>query len=123
MTRAEALGKRRDPDYESNKEVEFANESEREFAEILNFYQIKWQYEPQSFPIEWDDRGNVTKSFTPDFYLPEFDLYIELTTMNQKLVTKKNQKLRLLKQLYPDIECKLFYKRDFDRLLFKYNYN
>lgn len=123
MAKTEALGKQREPDHESNKEVEFANESEREFADILNFYQIKWKYEPRSFPIEWDDQGNVTKYFTPDFYLPEFDLYIELTTMNQKLVTRKNQKLRLLKQLYPDIECKLFYKRDFDRLLFKYNYN
>jgi hypothetical protein len=123
MARTEVIGKQKDSDNDSNKIVEFANESEREFSEILNFYQIKWQYEPRSFPIEWDDRGNVMKSFTPDFYLPEFDLYIELTTMNQKLVTKKNQKLRLLKQLYPDVECKLFYKRDFDRLLFKYNYN
>lgn len=100
--------------------VSFAHKSEAEFAKILDFYRIEWKYEPKSFAIEWDEQGKVAKWFTPDFYLPEFDLYIELTTMNQKLVTKKNQKLRLLRELYPDVRCKLFYKKDFDSLLLKY---
>ncbi len=100
--------------------VSFAHKSEAEFAKILDFYCIEWEYEPKSFAIEWDEQGKATKWFTPDFYLPEFDLYIELTTMNQRLVTKKNQKLRLMRELYPDVRCKLFYKKDFDSLLLKY---
>lgn len=98
----------------------FAHESEKEFARILDFYRIRWQYEPKNFPLKWDEDNNVTKSFTPDFYLTDYDLFIELTTMNQKLVTKKNKKIKELKKLYPDVNIKLFYKKDFHSLLFKY---
>lgn len=98
----------------------FAHPSERVAAQILDFYRIAWDYEPDTFPLEWDKQGNVLASFSPDFYLPEFDLYIELTTMSQKLVTKKNRKVRRLKELYPDISIKVLYQRDFRKLLFKY---
>lgn len=74
-----------------------------------------------SFDIAWDSKGNPVSKFTPDFYLPEFDLFIEITTMNQKLVTKKNRKIRMLRELYPEVKCKILYKRDFEGLLFKYN--
>ncbi len=77
-------------------EIAFAHASERVAAEILDFYRIRWQYEPRRFPIEWDGQGRVISSFTPDFYLGDFDVYIELTTMSQKLVTKKNRKVRRL---------------------------
>ncbi len=87
---------------------------------MLDFYQIEWDYEPRSFEIEWDDEGNPTQRFTPDFYLPQFDLYIEITTLNQKLVTKKNRKVRRLRELYPDVRCKIFYQRDYLNLLIKY---
>jgi hypothetical protein len=99
---------------------DFAHESERQYAKLLDFYQIEWQYEPRSFAIEWDADGHVLKQFTPDFYLPAFDLYIEVTTMNQKLVTKKNRKVRRLRELYPGIKIKIFYQRDYLRLLEKY---
>lgn len=98
----------------------FAHPSEKEFASILNFYHIKWEYEPKTFPIKWNEAGNVAESFTPDFYLPELDLYIELTTMKQSLVTKKNRKVRLLKKLYPNLNIKLFYGKDYKQLLKKY---
>lgn len=98
----------------------FAHPSERVAAQILDYYQIDWEYEPDTFPLEWDRQGNVITSFSPDFYLPEFDLYIELTTMSQKLVTKKNRKVRRLKELYPDVSIKILYQRDFRKLLFKY---
>lgn len=101
-------------------EVKFAHESEREFAKILDFYKIKWEYEPKTFVLEWDKEGNPTVSFTPDFYLPELDLYIELTTLNQRLVTRKNRKIKELKKLYPYVNIKLFYKKDYHSLLFKY---
>jgi hypothetical protein len=95
----------------------FAHASERVAAEILDFYHVRWEYEPTSFPLEWDGKGNVIASFTPDFYLPDFDLYIELTTMSQKLVTKKNRKVKRLKELYPDVNIRIFYQKDFRALL------
>lgn len=100
--------------------TDFAHPSERVAAQILDFYRIRWEYEPTTFPIEWNRHGNVIASFTPDFYLSDMDLYIELTTMSQKLVTKKNRKVRRLKELYPDVNVKVFYQRDFRRLLFKF---
>jgi hypothetical protein len=95
----------------------FANASEAEFARILDFYQIEWQYEPRSFPLEQNGQGEVTESFTPDFYLPQFDVYIELTTLKQDLVTKKNRKIRRLRELYPTVNLKVFYGRDYRKLL------
>jgi hypothetical protein len=100
--------------------VAFAHASERQFAKLLDFYQIEWRYEPTSFDLEWDRDGNVVQRFTPDFYLPAYDLYIEITTLNQKLVTRKNRKVRRLRELYPDIQCKIFYQRDYLSLVTKY---
>lgn len=99
----------------------FAHPSEAEFARILDFYGVRWVYEPRSFPIRWEG-GKVVEMFTPDFYLPDLDLYIELTTLRQSLVTEKNRKLRLLRQLYPDIKIKLLYRRDYHRLLARYGF-
>ncbi len=98
----------------------FAHPSEEEFASVLDFYRIKWEYEPRTFPIQWNEQGVITESFTPDFYLPEFDSYIELTTMKQDLVTRKNRKIRRLRELYPGINLKVFYGRDYKQLLGKY---
>jgi len=101
-------------------QIAFAHASERVAAEILDFYRIRWQYEPRTFPIEWDGQGRVISSFSPDFYLTDFDVYIELTTMSQKLVTKKNRKLRRVKELYPEVNVKIFYQKDFRRLLARF---
>ena len=100
--------------------VIFAHKSEKEFSKILDFYRIKWEYEPKTFTLCFDMDGNPLVSFTPDFYLPFLCLYLELTTLNQKLVTKKNYKIRKLRELYPYINIKLFYKKDYNSLLFKY---
>ena len=99
----------------------FVNRSELEVAKLLDYYGIPWDYEPRSFILETDDAGRVQEATTPDFYLPEQDLYIELTTMKQSLVTRKNRKIRKLRERYPSVKVKLFYKRDFDRLVEKYN--
>jgi hypothetical protein len=101
--------------------VEFAHDSERQFARLLDFYGIAWEYEPKSFPIEFDADREATGWFTPDFYLPDEDMFIEITTMNQKLVTKKNRKVRLLRTNHPHVHCKIFYQRDFLHLLIKYD--
>ena len=87
---------------------------------MLDFYRIEWDYEPTTFEIAWDRDGVATQRFAPDFYLPEFDVYIEITTLNQKLVTKKNRKIRRLTALYPDVRCKILYQRDYLNLLVKY---
>ena len=89
-------------------------------ARVLDFYQVSWRYEPDVFPISWNPDGAVVESFAPDFYLPELDLYVELTTLRQALVRKKNRKLRLLRQLYPEVRIKLLYARDFQALMVKY---
>jgi hypothetical protein len=98
----------------------FAHASEAELARILDFYQVQWRYEPDIFPISWNSSGAVVESFAPDFYLPEIDIYLELTTLKQSLVRKKNRKLRWLRLLYPEIRIKLLYARDFRALMVKY---
>ena len=98
----------------------FANESEAEFAKVLDFYGIPWRYEPETFPIEWWPDGRVKSSFSPDFYLPEMDTYLELTTMKQSLVTKKNRKVRLFRERYPEKKLLIFYGRDFRKLAQKF---
>jgi hypothetical protein len=98
----------------------FAHASEAEMARILDFYAVRWAYEPVTFPILWNLEGDVVESFSPDFYLPDLDLFLEMTTLKQRLVRKKNRKLRRLRELYPDIRIKLFYARDFRAMLLKY---
>ena len=90
----------------------FAHPMEEEFARILDYYGVGWTYEPRSFPLEWDAAGNVSVAFTPYFYLPEQDLYVELTTLRPKLITKKNRKLRLLNELYPQVRIQLWKRSD-----------
>lgn len=87
---------------------------------MLDFYDIPWLYEPRAFPIAWDSDGRPSQYFTPDFYLPDEDLFIEITTMSQKLVTKKNGKVRTLRALYPEVKCKILYQRDYLHLVEKY---
>jgi hypothetical protein len=103
-----------------HEQVRFAHNSERQFAKLLDFYGISWQYEPRTFTLERDQQGLPVQAFTPDFYLPAYDLYIEITTLNQKLVTKKNRKARRLQALHPDVRVKVLYQRDYLHLLVKY---
>jgi len=98
----------------------FAHASEAEMARILDFYQVRWEYEPHVFPVVWNLEGAVVESFAPDFWLPDLDLYLEMTTLRQKLVRKKNRKLRRVLELYPDLRVKLFYARDFRALMLKF---
>jgi hypoxanthine phosphoribosyltransferase len=98
----------------------FANAAELEYAKVLDYYNVPWLYEPETFVLERDAEGRVTEAFTPDFYLPEQDLFLEVTVMKQSLVTRKNRKLRKLRALYPEVRIKLFYERDFDRIAARY---
>src|SRR5450631_2353312 len=98
----------------------FAHESEGEIARLLDFYGVHWQYEPRSFPLEWDAEGRATQSFTPDFYLPDYDLYLEVTTVRPSLINRKNRKLRKLREHYPEINIKLLKLKDVEALFLKY---
>lgn len=101
----------------------FVNQAELEVAKLLDYYGIPWEYEPREFVLETDAEGKVREAACPDFYLPEQNLYLELTTMKQSLVTRKNRKIRKLRELYPDVQVKLFYRRDIERLVQKYGLN
>ncbi|RQD77052.1 MAG: hypothetical protein D5R97_03175 [Candidatus Syntrophonatronum acetioxidans] len=107
--------------FPQEEEAQFMHPSEEEFAKMLDFYRIKWEYEPRTFPLEWDSEGNISEAFTPDFYLPEQDLYVEITTQRQKLVWKKNKKVRRLKELYPDVNIKIIYHKDYKSLLRRFD--
>ena len=106
--------------YVGDEPPKFANEAELECAKILDYHGVPWEYEPRTFVLERDEEGRVTEAFTPDFYLPEQRLFLEITVMKQSLVTRKNRKLRKLRQLHPDLRVKLFYKRDIERLAQRY---
>jgi hypoxanthine phosphoribosyltransferase len=106
--------------YRGSEPPRFANRAELECAKILDYYGVPWQYEPRTFVLREDEQGRVVEAFTPDFYLPQQDLYVEVTVMKQSLVTRKNRKLRKLRQQYPDVKVKLFYKRDLERLAERY---
>jgi len=99
----------------------FKNQTESEFAKLLDMYNIEWKYEPKTFPIEWDADGNVTKAFSPDFYLTKFDTYIEVTAMNQKYVTEKKWKVKRMRELYPNTNVRIVYKKDFNTLAERFN--
>lgn len=101
----------------------FAHPSEEAFARVLDYYGVEWVYEPRTFPLEWNERGDVVEAFTPDFYLPQQDLYVELTTLRPQLATRKNRRLRRMKDLYPQVKVKLFKRSSMRNLLIKYGLN
>lgn len=98
----------------------FVHPLEEAFARILNYYGILWEYEPRTFALEKDAQGRMLSAFTPDFYLPDQDLYIELTTLRPQLIRNKNRKLRRLRELYPEINIKLFKRSDLRNMMIKY---
>src|SRR5579859_7844290 len=100
--------------------VIFAHESEAEIARLLDYYGVHWQYEPRSFPLEWDSEGRPTQSFTPDFYLPDYDLFLEVTTVRPALINRKNRKIRKLRERYPEVNIKLLTLKDVEALFVKY---
>lgn len=95
----------------------FANDSERVFASLLDFYAVRYVYEPVEFVLEWHRDGRPKAGFRPDFYLPDHGCFVEITTLDQRLVTRKHAKLRRLALLYPDVEVKLLHRRDYRALV------
>ena len=94
----------------------FAHEAEVECARALDALGIRWEYEPHTFVLSRDESGRVREAVTPDFHLPELDLYLEVTAMRQCHVTRKNRKLRRLHEVHPGVRCVALYARDRERL-------
>lgn len=119
MTEAPATSKRGSPHPSGFRaaRVTFAHPSERYFATLLDLYSVTWHYEPFEFPLAWDDAGHPTKGFRPDFYLPEHSMLVELTVADQRLVTRKNAKVRRMRELYPELRLAIVYQRDLATLL------
>lgn len=95
----------------------FAHPSERLFAALLDVHGLRWEYEPVEFTLRWDDAGLPAGGFRPDFWLPDLGCFVELTTADQRLVTRKNAKVRRMRALYPEVEVVVVYQRDFRHLL------
>lgn len=108
---------RRHPSFVDAPPVRFANLSERIFANLLTLYDVAWRYEPLEFPLAWDDHGVPTRAFRPDFYLPALGTFVELTVLEQRLVTKKNRKVREFRVLYPEVPLQVVYRGDFMALV------
>jgi hypoxanthine phosphoribosyltransferase len=104
----------------SGNRTHFAHPVEEEFAKILDFYKIRWEYEPRTFDLEWDKDGNVAMAFAPDFYLPDQDVYIELTTLRPSLANQKNYKQRRMAELYPDVNLILLKRKDLRNMMVKF---
>lgn len=100
--------------------VDFAHPSERDVASLLGGYGIRWEYEPTTFVLSADAAGNPTSGFTPDFYLPDFDVYLEITTVRQPLATRKHRKVRRLGETHPEVRLILLNRRDIEVLAAKY---
>jgi bifunctional protein TilS/HprT len=103
-----------------HRQVSFAHNAEEQLARLLDFYGVAWEYEPTTFELARDEQGRSRWAFTPDFYLPDHDVYLEVTTLRQDLVTKKNAKVRRLRELHPEVRVKVLYQRDYLGLLAKY---
>jgi len=106
--------------FRGTKEPAFATRTELEAAKLFDYHRIAWEYEPRTFILERDDKGNIQEAFTPDFFLPDLELFVEVTEMKQSLVTAKNRKVRKLREKYPDVRVKLLYRKDFVRMAQKY---
>ena len=107
------LERRRHPSSTPASRERFAHPSERVFASLLDLYGIGWVYEPIEFPLRWSEEGDPSAGFRPDFWLPEQACFIELTTAEQRLVTRKNAKVRRMRELYPEIDVQVVYQRDY----------
>ena len=101
--------------YRGKKPPRFAHPSEQELAELLDANGIAWEYEPHTFPLEHHPDGRVREAFTPDFYLPDIDSYLECTAQKQAHVGKKNRKARKLRERYGAV-VSVLYARDLRRL-------
>jgi hypothetical protein len=93
----------------------FAHPVERELADLLDAHEIRWWYEPHTFVLERNGSGHVTRAFTPDFYLPDLDYYLECTVARRPLTRVKRRKAEATRRRY-GVMVEIAYRADFETL-------
>ena len=92
-------------------EIYFYSRWEANIARLFNYLGIRWQHQPKIFNL-------VSQNYTPDFYLPDDDIYIEVKNFLWKYSKIRDRKFR---KLYPDIKLTLLLKKDYLELEKKYS--
>lgn len=103
-------------------EREFAHPVERELARLYDAHGIAWQYEPHTFVLERNADGSARAALTPDFYLPQLDVYVECTVMRQPLTSRKRRKVRKVRESL-GVTVEILCRRDFVRLARRWNFD
>jgi len=93
----------------------FAHPVERELAAMFDELGLAWEYEPHTFVLERNPDGSIREAFTPDFYLPQLDLYVECTVMRQARTHRKRRKVRKARDR-AGVNVEVLFRRDFTRL-------
>jgi len=86
----------------------FRSSWEANVARYFNFVGIKWEFESKTFWFENIKRGN--RSYTPDFYLPEEDRYVEVKGWMDK---SSKTKLKRMAKYYPNIKIEIIAKDEY----------
>jgi len=97
----------------------FAHESEEMFADILDELDLKWEYEPTVFVIK-EKNGIIKKAFKPDFYIPELNLYIEISTCQNR--RRKRRKVEQAQEMHPDANIILLLSDRLNEIFSDYSY-
>lgn len=96
-------------------EPSFVHPVERELACVFDELGIQWEYEPHTLVLERHDDGSVKEAFTPDFFLPELGIYVELTVMRQRLTNRKRRKASKARTR-SGVTVEILFRRDLERL-------
>lgn len=95
-----------------SKTIYFYSRWEANIARLFNYSDIKWKHQPKIFDLK-------TQTYTPDFYLPEYDMYIEVKNFLWKYSEIRDRKFR---KLYPDINLILLLKKNYLELEKEYSH-
>jgi len=87
--------------------IEFLHASETEFARMLDARDITWRYKPRTFAVEWDEEGNFIDCFTPDFFLPDYEMYVVLIAPYRSVPDGKTKRVKLLRRQHPEIRIEV----------------
>jgi len=95
-----------------SKTIYFYSRWEANIARLFNYSGIKWTYQQKTF-----DLGS--QNYTPDFYLPDGDIYIEVKNFLWRYSKTRDRKFR---KIYPGIKLTLLLKKDYLELEKKYSH-
>jgi hypothetical protein len=91
----------------------FVTPEEERFERMLRKHSIPWEYESHLITFALDPKiGVADAGFNPDFYLPEWDIYVELTGGGAASMRKKRSKIRRAVDLYPYLRIRLLDEGD-----------